>query len=328
MNRQVVVLVEEGFPSPAPITITNHHHPDMLPFWLGAPVAAEDSAPRGVRCYTAQNLLFQMEPTVSSEQVKPVRTAIVTGASRGIGRAIAVGLGGAGFNVVVNYNSNRDAAEECGQAIVAAGGKYALVQGDVGKAEDRARILGAAADAFGSFDTLVNNAGVAPKVRADLLETSEESFDYLLDTNLKGPYFLSQAAAKLMIGNLARFPQGIVPSIINVSSISAYTASVNRGEYCVSKAGIAMMTQLFAVRLAEYGINVYEVRPGIIATDMTGPVKAKYDKLILEDGLLPIKRWGQPQDIGKAVAAIASGCFPYSTGEVFNVDGGFHLRRL
>jgi 3-oxoacyl-[acyl-carrier protein] reductase len=258
---------------------------------------------------------------------KTNRTAIVTGASRGIGRAIAAALGSHGFNVVINYNSNAEAAKEAAGLVEAAGGKAAIVQADIGNLADHERVLKAAEDAFGAVDTLVNNAGIAPKVRADLLDAGPESFDDLIKTNLRGPYFLSQRLAKHMIANRAGY--GDKPlGIINISSISAYTASVNRGDYCVSKAGIGMMTQLFASRLAEEGIRVYEVRPGVIATDMTGPVKAKYDKLILEDGITPIRRWGQPDDIGKAVLAIALGYLPFSTGEVVNVDGGFHMRRL
>ncbi|MEX0774811.1 MAG: 3-ketoacyl-ACP reductase [Phycisphaeraceae bacterium] len=269
---------------------------------------------------------------------KTSRTAIVTGASRGIGRAIAVALGGGGFNVVINYNSNAEAAQACAELVKQAGGQAVTVQADIAKSEDHRRLVDAAMETFGGIDVLVNNAGVAPKVRADLLETSEDSYDYLLDTNLRGPFFLTQQVAKVMIEKRASDPVflpvflpdngGPRPCIVNITSISAYTASVNRGEYCIAKAGLAMMTQLFAARLAEHGINVYEIRPGIIATDMTGPVKAKYDKLILEEGLLPIKRWGHPEDIARAVLAIAQGALPYSTGQVIDVDGGFHVRRL
>jgi NAD(P)-dependent dehydrogenase (short-subunit alcohol dehydrogenase family) len=188
----------------------------------------------------------------------------------------------------------------------------------------------AAIEEFGRIDLLVNNAGVAPNVRADLLEMSEASFDRLIANNLRGPFFLTQRVAPEMLRSRGEYPAEVLPAIVNVSSISAYTASVNRGEYCIAKAGVAMMTQLFAARLAADGINVYEIRPGIIETDMTSneAVKAKYDRLIHEGDLLPIPRWGTPDDIGKAVAAIAAGSFPYSTGQVFDVDGGFHLRRL
>jgi NAD(P)-dependent dehydrogenase (short-subunit alcohol dehydrogenase family) len=267
------------------------------------------------------------------------RTAIVTGASRGIGRAIAAALGGLHGNVVINFNANAAAAQEAAALVKEQGGDAICVQADIANLDDHVRLVEAALAKFGRIDLLVNNAGIAPKVRADLLEAGPDSFDDLIRTNLRGPYFLTQRVAKVMIGQLQR-PDGAQSSqasasgggdegmIVNISSMSAYTASVNRGDYCISKAGIGMMTALFAARLAPYRINVYEVRPGIIATDMTGPVKAKYDQLILEDGLLPLRRWGQPDDIGKAVAALASGALPYSTGQVLNVDGGFHLRTL
>ena len=248
-------------------------------------------------------------------------TALVTGASRGIGRGIAIELGKLGWTVAVNYAGNQQAAEECVALVEAAGGKAFAVQGDIGSSDDRSRLVAATIEGGGGIDLLVNNAGVAPSVRADILEASEESFDRLIAINLKGPYFLSQLVARHM---LERPERG---QIINVSSISAYTASVNRGDYCVSKAGIGMMTALFAARLADDGIRVYEIRPGVIATDMTGPVKEKYDQLIA-DGLSPIRRWGTPEDIGRAVAAIARGDLPFSTGEVINVDGGFHLQTL
>jgi NAD(P)-dependent dehydrogenase (short-subunit alcohol dehydrogenase family) len=248
-------------------------------------------------------------------------TALVTGASRGIGKGISLALGGIAWRVVVNYAGNKTAAEETAQAVKTAGGDAIIVQGDIGLAADRARMVQTALDWSGSIDLLVNNAGIAPKVRADILEAGEESFDELIRVNLKGPYFLTQAVAKVMQRQEKR------GQIITVSSISAYTASVNRGDYCVSKAGLAMLTKLFAARLADDGIRVYEIRPGVIATDMTGPVKAKYDALISQ-GLTPIRRWGVPEDIGKAVCAIARGDLPFSTGEVINVDGGFHLKVL
>ena len=187
---------------------------------------------------------------------------------------------------------------------------------DNGVAEDRARLIAE----VGSVDLLVNNAGIAPRVRADLLEMSEESMDELMKVNLYGPFFLTQQIAKGMIER----GRGM---IINISSMSAYTVSVNRGEYCISKAGISMMTQLYAVRLAEYGIPVYEIRPGIIKTDMTSAVTSKYDALI-DGGLLPISRWGTPEDIADAVSVLAEGKLRYSTGEIINVDGGFHIQRL
>jgi 3-oxoacyl-[acyl-carrier protein] reductase len=255
--------------------------------------------------------------------------SLVTGAGRGIGRGIAIELARLGHAVVINYAGNVAAADECLSLVRAAGGDGLTIRADVSSAEDRERLVGEALNAYGRIDLLVNNAGVAPDVRADLLEAGEESFDRLIAVNLKGPYFLTQRVANQMIAQTHAgqdSPFG-APRIVTVTSISAYTASVNRGDYCVAKAGLAMMTALFAARLAEYGIHVYEIRPGVIATDMTGGVKEKYDQLIAQ-GAWPIKRWGRPSDIGRAVAAIARGDFPFSTGEVFNVDGGFHLRTL
>ena len=255
------------------------------------------------------------------------KTALVTGASRGIGRGIAVELARAGCRVAINYAGNAEAAAEALRLVRAAGGDGFVIQGDIAASADRARLVGETVKAFGRLDLLVNNAGVAPKVRADLLEAGEESFDRLYAINLKGPFFLTQLAAKQMVGQ-APDAEGCRGRIVNITSISAYTASTNRGDYCMVKAGLAMMTKLFADRLAADGINVYEIRPGIVATDMTSGVKAKYDKLILEQGLLPIRRWGRPEDVGLAVRAIAEGRFPFSTGAVFDVDGGHHLHRL
>jgi len=262
--------------------------------------------------------------------------ALITGASRGIGRGIALELAALGCDLVVNYASNEQAARQAATdclALAQTHGKKIraeVFQADISKAADREKLIGFARSKFGRLDLLVNNAGVAPVVRADILEAGEESFDRLIAINVKGPYFLTQLAAKWMIEQSASARETAAeyqPKIITISSISAYTASTNRGDYCVAKAALSMLTPLYAARLAEYGINVYEIRPGIIATDMTGPVKEKYDKLIA-DGLTPIKRWGAPADVGKAVAAIAGGLLPFSTGEVLNVDGGFHLRRL
>ena len=261
-----------------------------------------------------------------SENNRPV--SLVTGAGRGIGRGIAIELAKLGHAVVINYAGNSAAADECLQLVRSAGGEGITIKADVASAEDRARLLSETLAAFGRIDLLVNNAGVAPNVRADLLEAGEESFDRLININLKGPYFLTQAIANQMIEQVkSRATPFGLPQIVTITSVSAYTASVNRGVYCVAKAVLAMMTKLFAARLAEFGINVYEVRPGIIATDMTEGVKEKYDKLIAE-GAWPIRRWGFPEDVGRAVAAIARGDFPFSTGEVINVDGGFHLRTL
>jgi 3-oxoacyl-[acyl-carrier protein] reductase len=252
--------------------------------------------------------------------------ALVTGASRGIGRGIAIALGGLGWQVAVNYAGNAAAAEECVGLVGQAGGQALAVQGDIALAADRERLAACTAPWGGRIDLLVNNAGIAPSVRADLLDASEESFDRLVNVNLKGPYFLSQLVARRMLAQ-APDASGSRGQIVVVSSISAYAASTNRGDYCVAKAGLGMMTKLFAARLADHGIRVYEVRPGVIATDMTGAVQAKYDALIA-DGLTPIRRWGLPADIGRAVCAIARGDLPFSTGEVINVDGGFHLRTL
>lgn len=255
--------------------------------------------------------------------------ALITGSSRGIGRGIALELARARrHDLVINYAGNEDAAREC-QALCldAAGGnvRVEVVQANVANTADRARMIGFVSEEFGRLDLLVNNAGIASPGRADLLESTEASFDMVMAVNLRGPYFLTQAAATLLIASAPI--ESVARAVVNVSSISAFTASTNRGDYCISKAGIAMMTKLFAARLAEFGIGVFEVQPGIIATDMTGPVKAKYDALFA-DGLAPINRWGEPSDVGKCVTAVALGHFPYSTGQVFNVDGGFHLQTL
>ncbi|MFO1514999.1 MAG: 3-ketoacyl-ACP reductase [Verrucomicrobiota bacterium] len=263
--------------------------------------------------------------------------ALITGASRGIGRGIALELARLGYNLVVNYAGNAEAATKTAKDCMAAAKKNGrtiraeICQADISSSPDRRKLVEFTRSTFGWISLLVNNAGVAPDVRADILEASEESFDRLMAVNVKGPYFLTQQIGKWMIEQVCSpQPASRAPirlKIITISSISAYTASTNRGDYCVSKAALSMLTPLFASRLAANGINVYEIRPGIIATDMTEPVKEKYDQLIAE-GLSPIQRWGTPEDVGRAVAAIASDAFPFSTGEVINVDGGFHLRRL
>src|SRR4051812_45482092 len=259
-----------------------------------------------------------------SENVKDdrARVALVTGASRGIGKAIAIALARSGFDCAINYASNAQAAEETLREIESIGRRAIAVKADIAAGDDRRRLVDETLAALGRIDLLVNNAGVAPSVRADLLEATEASFDRLINTNLKGPYFLTQQVARHMI------ERKLAGKIVNVTSVSAYAASVNRGDYCISKAGLAMMTRLYAARLAEHGINVYEIRPGIIETDMTGPVKAKYDDLIFNKDLTPIRRWGTPEDVARAVVAVASDLLPFSTGEVINVDGGYHLRRL
>jgi 3-oxoacyl-[acyl-carrier protein] reductase len=252
--------------------------------------------------------------------------ALVTGASRGIGRGIAVALAKAGWRVGVNYASNKTAAQETLERVREVGGSGELIPGDVADAAQRRNMIDATLAGFGRFDALINNAGVAPESRDDLLDATEAAYDRVMNINLKGPYFLSQLAAKLMLSQIA---SGSIPHgyIINISSISAYAISTHRGEYCVSKAGLAMLTRLFATRLANEKISVHDVRPGVIETDMTFAVKAKYDALFAA-GLTPIRRWGQPEDVGACVAAILSGAFPYSTGQVFDVDGGYHLRQL
>ena len=252
--------------------------------------------------------------------------ALVTGGSRGIGLGIVQQLAQQGFNIAINGVRSEEDVTDVLASIKALGVEVIYCQGNVALSADRAKILQEVKDHYGQLNLLVNNAGIAPRERRDVLSTSETSFDEVLDTNLKSCYFLTQAAANWMIEQKATQPD-FSASIINISSISATVASVNRGEYCVSKAGISMVTQLFAVRLGEYDIPVYEVRPGVIATDMTAGVKEKYDNLI-GGGLCVQPRWGTPEDVGKAVGALAAGGFPYSTGQVFMVDGGLTLSRL
>lgn len=254
------------------------------------------------------------------------KVALVTGGSRGIGLGIVTQLAQQGFNIAINGVRPAEGVTEVLESIKALGVEVIYCQGNVALSADRAKILQEVKDHYGQLNILVNNAGIAPRERRDVLSTSETSFDEVLDTNLKSCYFLTQAAANWMIEQKAADPD-FSASIINISSISATVASVNRGEYCVSKAGISMVTQLFAVRLGEFNIPVYEVRPGVIATDMTAGVKEKYDNLI-GGGLCVQPRWGTPEDVGKAVGALAAGGFPYSTGQVFMVDGGLTLSRL
>ena len=289
--------------------------------------------------------------------------ALITGASRGIGRGIALELAPLGYDLVVNFTNSADAAGKTASDCLArareTGRKIRaeICQADIAAAPDRQKLIDFTQRIFGRLDLLVNNAGVAPAVRADLLQTTEDSFDRLIRVNLKGPFFLTQLSARWMIEQISqragvgkpadappRSPSlpgevgdggvptaagtgSFRPKIVTISSISAYVASVNRADYCVSKAALSMLTPLYAARLAEHGIQVFEIRPGIIATDMTGRVKDKYDTLIAS-GLTPIQRWGTPEDVGRAVAAIGLDLLPFSTGEVINVDGGFHLRRL
>jgi len=250
--------------------------------------------------------------------------AIVTGASRGIGRAIAKELASLGYDLVINRVKQE--LPQIQKEVEDLGAQCEFLQGDVSCAEDRSRLVDLAKSKFGRCDLLVNNAGVAPLKRTDILEATEESFDRVMGINLKGPYFLTQLVANWMIEQKKQYPDRAL-RIVNIGSISAYASSPSRGEYCISKAGMSMMTKLYADRLAEYNIGVFEISPGIIATDMTSTAKNKYDKLIA-DGLTPIKRWGQPVDVAKAVGAIAEGRLDFCTGQVINVDGGFHLKRL
>lgn len=249
-----------------------------------------------------------------------MKNIIVSGCARGIGEAVAKKFLQKGYCVTGMSRTDRE------QVIAAYDSpNFAYVQGDLGNKEDRAALVQCALERFGRIDGLVNVAGVAPKVRNDLLEMTEDSYDFVMNINTKGTLFLTQTVAKEMLKN--PLENGMRGHICNISSISAYTSSVSRGEYCISKAGVSMITKLFADRLAEEGIMVNEVLPGIIATGMTEKVKGKYDALI-DGGLLPIKRWGQPEDIAEAVYALVSGALPYMTGQSLNIDGGFHIRRL
>ena len=254
------------------------------------------------------------------------KVALVTGGARGIGLGIALKLAEARFTLAISGRRMLEQVKPALDRIRERSADSIYIQADVSSGADRARLLQVLKERFGRLDVLVNNAGIAPRVRADILEAQEESFDELIATNLKGPYFLTQAVAAWMIHQQARDP-AFHRSIINISSISATVASVNRGDYCISKAGVAMATRLWAVRLAEHGIGVYEVRPGIIDTDMTAGVRGKYDALI-EAGLLLEKRWGTPEDVGRAVSLLACGELPYATGAVLLVDGGLMVDRL
>lgn len=254
------------------------------------------------------------------------KVVLITGGSRGIGFGIAQHLAINGFDIAINGVREESALGDVLKSLRDAGADVLYCQGDIASTHDRKKILQQVKNYFGRLNILVNNAGIAPKERRDILNATEESFDQVISTNLKGNYFLTQHAANWMIEQKKDNPQ-FTGCIINVSSISATVASVNRGDYCVSKAGISMATQLFAVRLGEFDIPVYEVRPGVISTDMTSGVKEKYDKMI-EEGLCVQKRWGYPGDVGKVVGALAMGNFPYSTGQVIMVDGGLTLPRL
>jgi NAD(P)-dependent dehydrogenase (short-subunit alcohol dehydrogenase family) len=254
------------------------------------------------------------------------RVALITGGSRGIGFGIAKQLAENGFDIAINgvrpIADVKDAIEDLKKTTA----EVLYCQGNIASHDDRTRIIKEVKDHYHRLHVLVNNAGIAPRERADILKASEKSFDEVLGINLKGTYFLTQEIANWMIDQ-KRIDTTFSGCIINITSISATVASVNRGEYCISKAGLGMVTQLFAARLGEFNIPVYEVRPGIISTDMTAGVKEKYDTLI-EKGLCIQKRWGQPEDVGKAVNVLAQGSFPYSTGQVVMVDGGLTVPRL
>ena len=254
-----------------------------------------------------------------------MRTALVTGGSRGIGLSIVKELGLHGYRVALMATRPEEEYPESTEILRKAGVDYFWFSGDISNSEDRKRVVLQALEALGTFDVLVNNAGVAPKVRADLLTMTEESFDYVIGTNTKANMFMTQAVAlQMMKQPLHGDKRG---TIINISSCSAEVSSVNRGEYCVTKAGISMLTKLYADRLAPEGIFVYEIRPGVIRTDMTSQVEEKYTELI-KQGMFPIARWGVPEDVAKAVRAFCSDDFCYTTGNYIDVDGGFHIRRL
>lgn len=254
------------------------------------------------------------------------RVALVTGGSRGIGLGIARELAAANFRVVINGRRSAEDVSEAIEELSELGAEPIYCQADIGNLDDHQSMLNSIREAAGRLDVLVNNAGVAPRERADLLEATPESFDRLISINLRGPYFLTQKAAQWMIEQ-RNTDDTFQSSIINVSSISATVASVNRGDYCISKAGVAMASQLWAARLGEFGIPVYEIRPGIIQTDMTAGVADKYDKLLAE-GLTVEPRWGKPEDIGRAVSALATGQISYATGAVIPIDGGLTVSRL
>lgn len=254
------------------------------------------------------------------------KVALITGAGRGIGHGIAKALAAEGYHIVVMDVHEPDAVAEAMGEIEALGAQVLYSRGDVTSPEDRARVVQETRDRFGALNVLVNNAGVGPRVRNDILHATEEEFEWVMRINLQGPYFLTQAAANWMVEQKQADPDWW-GCIVNISSMSATVVSTNRGEYCISKAGVSMATQLWAARLGEFGIPVYEIRPGIIRTPMTAGVVAKYDALI-EGGLLVQSRWGFPEDIGRAVAMMARGDIAYSTGQVVNVDGGVTIQRL
>ncbi|PWU10723.1 MAG: 3-ketoacyl-ACP reductase [Verrucomicrobia bacterium] len=256
---------------------------------------------------------------------------LVTGASRGLGRGIALSCAQAGYSVAVHYAANQEAAEEtcrlCDAARANRAQKFIALRANLAVTGNRLSLVEQAISEVGRLDALVNNAGMAPRTRADVTETSESSYQEVMDVNLTGPFFLSQLAARYWLNHPGECLLSGGYKLIFITSISADTVSLNRAEYCISKAGLAMVAQLWAARLANYGVQVFDLRPGIMETDMTAAVKGKYDKLITE-GLVPQMRWGKPEDVGLAVEAILRGALPFSTGAVIPVDGGFHLKRL
>ena len=256
---------------------------------------------------------------------------LVTGGSRGLGRGICLKLSESGYSVIINFVGNAEAAEktvaECQERKARSGQKFLALQADIGKKDDRQNLIASGLKQFGRIDALVNNAGIAPRDRADILDATEASFEEIIRINLQGPYFLTQRVAQYW---LTQKPTPLLKAgftVIFITSISAETASTNRGDYCISKAGLSMAGRLWAARLADHNIHVFELRPGIMLTDMTAAVKEKYDSLIAE-GLVPQPRWGTPHDLGLAVAALIDGSFPFSTGSVIDIDGGFHIKRL
>ena len=257
---------------------------------------------------------------------EPRGAALVTGASRGIGRSVALALADVGYDLVVNFASSEAAAHEVVEEAHRLGRRAVAVQADISKPDQRKRLVERALEEFGRIALLVNNAGIAPRQRLDILDSSEESFDEVIAVNLKGPYFLTQLVARSMI-EAKRLDPGFHPRIVTITSVSAEASSPNRGEYCVAKAGLSMMTRLFAHRLAEYGIPVVEVRPGIIQTDMTAPVRERYEKLIHE-GVVPFRRWGAGEDVARVVVAVALGYLDFCTGSAIYADGGLHIPRL
>ncbi len=255
------------------------------------------------------------------------KVASVTGSRRGIGLAIAARLANKGYRVILSGTVEDKETESLIAGLKSSGTEVCYIKCDISQKEDRLHFIETICERYGRLDLHVNNAGTAPQKRLDILETTEENYDFVMDINLKGTFFMCQGASNAMIAMKNRGLEDYTPRLVNIASISSYTSSVNRGEYCISKAGVSMVTSLFADRLAEYGIPVFEIRPGIIMTDMTAGVKEKYEKLISE-GITPIRRFGQPKDVADCVLAVESGLLDFATGQVLDADGGFHIRRL